>query len=304
MAAIGVPSAGPADPASFLLANRLVGNTDDASALEITAGVMQLRGLEPCHVAVVGGEVEVAVDGRPVGAGRVVALEAGQLVHVGPMRHGLRAYLSVAGGFQGPLAFGSTASDELSGLGPGRLTAGRCLYAGAWSPPLGDHLADGSPPGVGIDGLVELRVVGGPHPERFAPNTLDQLAGVTFVVDDRSNRVGLRLRPKDAGGRGRWRTGGAENELEELDSQGMVTGALQVPHGGDPIILGPDHATLGGYPVVAVVISADHGLLGQCRPGTEVRVVPVDATRVDEVARALRRTLARAVMGHFPLAVD
>jgi allophanate hydrolase subunit 2 len=84
----------------------------------------------------------------------------------------------------------------------------------------------------------------------------------------------------------------------------MVTGALQVPHGGDPIVLGPDHATLGGYPVVGVVISADHGRLGQCAPGMGVQFVPVDATEAEEAAHALRRTLERSVIGHFPLAVD
>jgi allophanate hydrolase subunit 2 len=84
----------------------------------------------------------------------------------------------------------------------------------------------------------------------------------------------------------------------------MVTGAVQVPPGGDPIVLGPDHATLGGYAVVAVVITADHGLLGQCAPGTEVRFVPVDGAEADEAAHATRRALERAVIGHFPLAVE
>jgi KipI family sensor histidine kinase inhibitor len=303
VAGIGVPGAGPADPASFLLANRLVGNREGASTLEITAGVMQLRCLEPCHVAVVGGEAEVAVDGRPVGTGRVFALQAGQRVHVGPMRRGLRTYLSIAGGFQGPVVFGSTASDELSGLGPGLLAVRQILHAGSWSPPLGDHVAEGAAPGVGSDAPVPLRVVGGPHPERFAPDTLDRLAGEAFVVEERSNRVGLRLRSEHAGGRRRWSDGGAVGLAAELDSQGMVTGALQVPHGGDPIVLGPDHATLGGYPVVAVVISADHGLLGQCAPGMEVRFVPVDAMEADDAAHTQRRTLERSVIGHFPLAV-
>jgi allophanate hydrolase subunit 2 len=204
----------------------------------------------------------------------------------------------VAGGFSGPAVFGSTASDELSGLGPGRLAAGQRLYAGPWSPPLGDHLAEGASPQVEPDVPVSLRVVAGPHPERFAPDALARLAAATYVVDDRSNRVGLRLRPRapqrlDVAG-----------QPDELDSQGMVTGAVQVPPGGDPIVLMPDHATLGGYPVVAVVIGADHGLLGQCAPGTELRFVPVGGAEAAEAAHAMRRGLDRAVMGHFPLAVD
>ena len=298
VAAIGVPGAGPADPVSFLLANRLAGNPDTASTLEITAGVTRVRCLGPCHVALVGGASEVAVEGRSTGHGRVIALETGQLLRVGPIPRGLRAYLAVAGGFLGPAVFGSTASDELSGLGPGRLAAGQDLFAGPWSPPLGDHVADGAAPEVEPDVPVPLRVVAGPHSERFAPDALARLAAATYVVDDRSNRVGLRLRPRVPQ---RLNVGG---EPDALDSQGMVTGAVQVPPGGDPIVLMPDHATLGGYPVVAVVISADHGLLGQCAPGTELRFVPVGGAEAVEAAHALRRGLERAVMGHFPLAVD
>jgi allophanate hydrolase subunit 2 len=83
-----------------------------------------------------------------------------------------------------------------------------------------------------------------------------------------------------------------------------VTGAVQVPPDGDPVVLLPDHATLGGYPVVAVVASVDHGLLGQCAPGTRVRLVPVTASEADDTRRTKRRELARAVAGTYPLAVD
>ena len=96
---------------------------------------------------------------------------------------------------------------------------------------------------------------------------------------------------------------GTEGDVGELDSQGVVTGAVQVPPDGDPVILMPDHATLGGYPVLAVVASADHGRLGQCAPGTRVRLVPVDLAAARQAARTARRVLERAVSGRYPLAV-
>ena len=113
-----------------------------------------------------------------------------------------------------------------------------------------------------------------------------------------SNRVGLRLRPTGAVALRDGSGGGA------LDSQGVVMGAVQVPPDGDPVVLGPDHATLGGYPVLAVVVSADHGRLGQCAPGTRVRLVPVTPDAADEARRMLRRALSQAVAGTYPLAVD
>ena len=84
-----------------------------------------------------------------------------------------------------------------------------------------------------------------------------------------------------------------------------MTGAVQVPPDGDPVVLLPDHATLGGYPVVAVVASADHGRLGQCAPGPRVRLVPVDlATARGRGPARCAAASSGAVVGHYPLAVD
>jgi allophanate hydrolase subunit 2 len=65
-----------------------------------------------------------------------------------------------------------------------------------------------------------------------------------------------------------------------------------------------DHATLGGYPVVAVVAAVDHGVLGQCAPGTTVVLVPCDCDEAGEALREHRRALNVAVVGHYPLAVE
>jgi KipI family sensor histidine kinase inhibitor len=294
--AVGVPAAGPADPVSFALANRLVGNVVPAGALELTGGGTRLRCRGLCHVAVVGGAPEPRVDGAAVPAAQVVPLQPGQVLEVGPLRRGCRTYVAVAGGILGPQVFGSSASDELSGLGAGPLTTGHLLFAGPWAPPLGDHLGPGSASEVESGAVVELRVVPGPHAEWFEVDALEQLAAAVFSVERDSNRVGIRLRTT----RGSFAPRGPERG-GELDSQGVVTGAVQVPHGGDPVILMPDHATLGGYPVLAVVASADHGLLGQCAPGTRVRLVPISPDEADGAWRAGRRTLEAAVVGHYPL---
>jgi KipI family sensor histidine kinase inhibitor len=295
VAPTGVPAAGPADAVSGALANGLAGNAPGAGALECTGGGTRLRALGPCHVAVVGAAPEVRVDGTEVGPGRLVPLAEGQVLEIGVLRRGCRTYVAVAGGLLGPEVFGSQGSDELCGLGPGPLGPGALLWAGAWAPPLGDHLAPGAatelPAGAGP---VELRVVRGPHAERFDPGVLDRLAATTFRVGTASNRVGLRL---EAQGACDWRV-----RVAELDSQPMVTGAVQLPPNGEPVVLLPDHATLGGYPVPGVVIAADHGLLGQCGPGTVVRLVPVGSGEAEEALRERRRATARAVMGHYPLA--
>jgi biotin-dependent carboxylase-like uncharacterized protein len=231
-----------------------------------------------------------------VPADQVVPIGAAQVLDIGLLAHGMRCYLAVAGGMLGPSAFASCATDELSAIGPGPLQRGQVLHAGPWAPPLGDHLAPGSWTKLETeDSAVSLRVVPGPHSECFRPDALEHLSRLRFVVGDDSNRVGLRLRRADG------RSSSLRVDRAELDSQGMVTGAVQVPPGGDPVVLMPDHATLGGYPVVAVVVSADHGILGQCRPGTVVRFVPVSYDEAVAARVAARRRLGRAVVGHYPL---
>jgi KipI family sensor histidine kinase inhibitor len=299
VAGVGVPAAGPADPVSFELANALAGNATGAATLELTGGGTRVRCLGGCHVAVVGAAPEVSVDGMPVSAGQLLPLAAGQVLQVGRQHGGCRSYLSVAGGFIGPEWFGSLSTDELTGLGAGALPAGALLHAGAWAPPLRDHLVAGAATKLDPSSPVALRVVPGPHAEQFAADALTELAATAFVVQGASNRVGLRLRAASGPPALLRRRGGGG-----LDSHGVVTGAVQVPPDGEPVVLLPDHATLGGYPVLAVVATADHGLLGQCAPGTGVRLVPITPDEADEARRAARRELAGAVVGTYPLAVD
>jgi len=301
VAAAGVPAAGPADPVSFTLANLVLGNAPSAGALELTGGGTRLRALTPCHVAVVGGAPEVRIDGSAVPAGRVLPLAPGQVLVVGPPHRGCRTYLAVAGGVEGPALFGSRASDELTGLGPGPLGAGHRLVAGPWAAPLGDHVAPGAASELGPrDVPVALRVLPGPHAEHFAPDALSQLARVVFRVGRDSNRVGIRLHAEEGGSVAR--LAAPDVAAGALDSHGVVTGAVQLPPSGEPVVLLPDHATMGGYPVLAVVVRTDHGRLGQCAPGTAVRLVPVDAAEAAAAAGEARRVLEGAVRGRYPLA--
>jgi biotin-dependent carboxylase-like uncharacterized protein len=297
VAALGVPAAGPGDPVSFRLANQLVGNTVDAAALEITAHGPTLRCLRSTFVAVVGAAPDLRLDGQPLAAGRVVPIDAGQQLVVGPVRDGFRSYVAVAGGFVGPSVLRSCSSDQLSKLGPGPIGRGDRLWAAPMRPPLGDHLADGVSTGAIAGTPISLRVVPGPHAERFAPGTFAALAATRFTVEADSNRVGLRLRRHPSTPAVKLAAGPAV----ELDSQGMVTGAVQVPPDGEPVILLSDHATLGGYPVVAVVAAVDHGALGQCAPGSDVVLVPIDHDRARAARQEQRRDLEGAVVGHYPL---
>lgn len=298
VAHLGVPGAGPADPMAHALANLLVGNPAGAPALEATGRGPILRVLRTCFAAVVGPDPPVDVDGAPAGVGRVLPLAAGQRLAISSPRHGARSYVALAGGVDVPPVMGSRATDTLAWVGPGLLRAGQRL--GAAGPPgaMRGYLAVGSPGTVlALDRpparsrACVVRVLPGPHQEWLSHPS--DLYDRDFVVEPASNRVGVRLRPLTGGPLGR--------AAGELDSEGMVTGAVQVPADGLPVVLGPDHATLGGYPVVSVVITADLGLLGQCRPGDRVRLMPVDVVAARAALAAVQRRREAMLVGNFPV---
>jgi KipI family sensor histidine kinase inhibitor len=292
VAALGIPESGAADADSLRLANRLAGNADGDAAVEITVLGPTLRFSDPVHLAVVGcrpGGVEVRVEGHPVPSDAVLPVHRGQVVHIGRVSVGLRAYLAVSGGFAGPEVVGSRSTDMLSGLGPAPLAAGDRLELGAPVRPRG-LLAP--PARVAPSGSpTTIRVLPGPH--RFPAADLDRLTSVVWTVDGASNRIGLRLRGGD----------GPVVRMApdvEVDSTAMITGAVQVPPDGDPIILMPDHATVGGYPVIACVISADLAALGQLRPGDTLTFLMVEPSEARDLLRSKERHLADRVTGWYP----
>ena len=265
------PTAGPADPVSFDLANRLVGNEPGAGALELTGGGTRLRCLERVPRRRGGGRAR-GPRRRHRGPGRTgPAAGAGQVLEVGRSARRCRSYVAVAGGFLGPERFGSCASDELTGLGPGPLAARRRaprrpVGASARRPPRAGLCHRGRHGGAGRSSASSrARIPSCSTPTRWRAPGGGGLRGGGGVEPGRAPAAGR-------GGRG---AAAEQARRRRLDSQGVVTGAVQVPPDGDPVVLLPDHATLGGYPVLAVVASADHGLLGQCAPGTRVRFVPV-----------------------------
>lgn len=269
-AALGVPQAGSADRDAAAVANLAVGNAAACAVVEMTLLGASLRFDTDRLVAVVG--AEAAVDGRPLARGAVQPVAGGQLLEVAGIGPGPRAYLAVAGGFCPPPVLDSASTDTLCGLGPGPLAAGDELALGPPGRARGRFVAPG-------DGDV-LHLLAGPDAE---PGELEALCAGGFVVGAGSDRIGVRLVPDPAGRPPAPRPAVA-------GSQAMVTGAVQLPPDGEPIVLGVDHATLGGYRVVAAVASADLGRLGRLAPGEGVTLVPVDAGE----ARRLRELAARA----------
>ncbi|MFD6552056.1 biotin-dependent carboxyltransferase family protein [Streptomyces sp. NPDC058398] len=259
---LGVPRSGALDPPAAALANRLVANPAEAAVLETTLDGCALRPRSTVTVAVTGAPCPVRVDGRPVAWGAPVRVPAGALLDVGSARAGLRSYVAVSGGVAVDPVLGSRSTDLLSGLGPPPLTAGAVLPLG--SPGTLHARVDVVPHRAPPAELV-LRVTLGPRDGWFTEPALRTLTTRVFRVSSASNRIGLR-------------TEGPSLERAvsgELPSEGLVLGAVQVPPDGRPVVFLADHPTTGGYPVIAVVRSADLPAAAQAVPGTPVRFLAV-----------------------------
>lgn len=278
---LGVGRSGALDAPAARLANRLVGNPPGAAVLETTLTGCAVRPDRPV-VAVVGGAgCPVRVDGRPVAWGEPVRVPAGAVLEAGPAVTGLRSYLAFAGGLEPDAVLGSRSADLLSGLGPAPLGAGdtvplgdpakRCGLAKRCDPAkrcgpaerCGPPAAAGPVPWPGAPVELVLPVHLGPRHDWFTAPALRTLLTAVYRVSPHSNRIGLRT---EGPALERTRT-------EELPSEGVVLGAIQVPPDGRPVVFLHDHPTTGGYPVVGVV--AERALAGaaQAVPGTRLRFV-------------------------------
>ncbi|NED05486.1 biotin-dependent carboxyltransferase family protein, partial [Streptomyces sp. SID6648] len=198
----------------------------------------------------------------PVAWGAPVRVPAGAVLDAGPAGTGLRSYLAFAGGLVPAPVLGSRSADLLSGLGPAPLSEGDEL-------PLGEPASGGPPPAAGpvpwpgAPAELVLPVHPGPRDDWFTEAALRTLLTAAYRVSPHSNRIGLRTEGPPL----------ERSRTEELPSEGMVLGSIQVPPDGRPVVFLNDHPTTGGYPVVGVVPERPLAAAAQAVPGTRLRFV-------------------------------
>lgn len=279
---LGVPLGGAADRTSLVLGNTLIGNPPDAPALEITLRGPTVCSDRPLACVLFGAPFEMTAPQRRLAPGRTFTLEAGEPLYIGGTPRGARAYLCLRGGVLGPPILGSVSSLEPLRSGQelpclSATTGGRALHGDADDVCLG-HLANpvGTP--------VLLRAIAGPQIDWFVR---DQFFGTDrlFQVTPSSNRMGLRLHGEPL-----------TVPERELVSEPVTPGAVQITRDGQAIVLGVDGQTIGGYPKVAVVISADFDRLGQLRPGDRVRFEEVDMEEAERLYRQKQTALREWVV--------
>jgi biotin-dependent carboxylase-like uncharacterized protein len=267
------------DRLSLELANIAVGNDPGEAGLEITLLGPDIRFSAETRFAIAGGRCEATLSGKSLPMYESIAAGAGEILSLGPVLSGMRCYLAVAGGFALDPVMGSLSTSIQGGFGGFQ---GRRLMAGDRLGLRGRPQVSGARP-VPLRMRPEfsvryrLRVTLSHEKDRFTDEAMETFFSSSWSVSPKSDRMGIRLAgPALAHSRG-----------ADIISSGVLTGTIQVPGQGNPIILAADRQTTGGYTRLAQVVAADLSILGRLKPGDSVEFVAIGQ---DEARRLYRES--------------
>ena len=278
---IGVSPSGAADAVALRLGNRLLGNPEGAAALEMTLAGGTFVFPEGALAVLAGADLGGTVEQAEFSPWQPFHIPPGGRLRTGHTRSGARCYLCVRGGIAVKPFLGSASTHVLSGLGgfAGRaLKKGDILHIGSLA------AIEPTPAGAVPAALLPrktLRVTDAPQTDWFSPGAQSIFYSSVYRVTEEANRMGLRLEGPPV----------PAPAVAQMITEGVALGAVQIPGGGQPIVLFVEQQTTGGYPKIANVISADLSSVGQLRPRDEIRFERVDLA----AAQALLREQEEAI---------
>ena len=280
----GFSPGGAMDMDAMTVANLLVGNAPGVGVLEMTMLGITARFDCETVIALTGADMSTRLNDEPIARYASIAVHPGDILSMKAAKNGVRAYLSVAGGFDLPLVMGSVSTNLKCALGGFQ---GRKLKTGD-ELPLNQSGAPFLPrqvsPPEDYPDCISLRVLLGPQDDAFTQKGIDTFLGCEYTVTDKADRMGIRLSGEIIE---------SKNGVDIL-SDGIAAGSVQIPASGTPIIMMADRQTTGGYAKIATVISADLSRAAQARPGTRicfVRVTEAEAIRLRRDAEKKRKQL-------------
>ncbi|MFP7492905.1 biotin-dependent carboxyltransferase family protein [Terribacillus saccharophilus] len=279
----GVVVAGAMDDYALQIANLLVGNSRGEAALEVTMMGPTLKVMKDAVIAITGGNLSPRVNGQPVAMWKSIAVKEGQLIEFGQPLEGIRAYISVAGGFGLPEVMGSKSTylkAKIGGLNGRALEKEDVLYAGGDTQAvIGRSLHYDEIPKYKKE--LTVRVILGPHQDAFTEESIQTFLHSAYEITQQSDRMGYRLKGPEL----------THKTTADIISEAIPLGGIQVPANGQPIILMADRQTTGGYTRIATVISVDLPLLAQAVPGTVIRFEEISMNEAHEINRRKEKLL-------------
>ncbi len=269
--ASGIPPSGAMDRFALRMGNLLVKNPIDEAGIEMTAIGMKARVLKETVIALTGAESSAKLNGDSLPLWQTVYLKEGDFLSIEKPRKGWRGYLCIAGGMDVPPVLGSKSTYTLGGLGGIRgrtLKKGDLIPAGIPRSSLdtlkGRKVKESVLPEAGSE--KELRVVLGPQDDHVKEESIDVFLNTPYQVSIRSNRVGYRFEGPQLFFKERPESRDAGLDPSNIVDDGNAIGAIQIPAGKEPICLGVDGVTMGGYVKIACLITADMDRMAQLKP--------------------------------------
>ncbi|MCA0988882.1 biotin-dependent carboxyltransferase family protein [Guptibacillus algicola] len=267
----GVPASGALDRFALQVGNILVGNQRNTVGLEITMQGPELVAEVDCVIAITGADLSPMINGERIHMWKSQTIRKGQVLEFGRPNVGVRAYLTVNGGFEAEEYMGSKSVYEPAGLGR-KLEAGDELNGNPQNQITGIGLFHTEIPAYGRE--VEVRVIKGPHDHKLSSDVLEQFFTTPHEVSPQSNRMGYRLV-----------SDGIKTDHEgDIISDAVPLGGIQLPANGEPIILLADRQTTGGYTRIGTVIGPDLPLIAQMPPGGTIRFKEISVEEAQELA--------------------
>ena len=281
----GVAPSGALDPFALRIGNLLVDNLENQACLETTLLGLRIKALTDVRIAVTGANLQPQVDKRPLEMWCSHILNKGEILSfIGPSS-GCRSYIALGGGIDIPPVMGSKSTSLPSGFGgfEGKaLEAGAILFSESPQAKLvATHRKFESKWIPTYPNKWIVRVIWGPQDDDFTEEGRQTFLKSSYEVSPESDRTGIRLngpliqRKADM--------------PDSIISEGQISGNIQVPGDGKPIIILGETVS-GGYRKIATVISADRPMLGQIRPGDKINFKSIS---VDEAVKALREMESR-----------
>ncbi len=299
---LGVSVAGAMDLRAHTLANLLVGNDSSLATLEITLTGPTLRFTKACCIALCGADLSAMLNGQPVALNRPVVVRPQDELSFAGRRHGTRGYLSVFGGFALAPVLGSTSTYIRSAMGG---FEGRALQRGDEIPllcPLKNKKLEELamdlwatkvylPAAIAASTRARVRLLKGAQWHEFTAESCAALLSEPYRVSTDSERMGYRLQGSPL----------LMTAPRQMISEATTFGTIQVPSGGQPIILMADRQTTGGYPKMAYVASVDLPQLAQLGPGDTVSFEAITLKHAQQLEHARGQAFARLAQALLPV---
>jgi len=270
---MAMPPSGAMDEYSFIAANLLVGNEENAACLEVTYLGPTIEFQEDYTIAITGGEMPPKINGERIPMWQSVQVKTGDILSFDFITKGARTYIAISGGIDVPVVMGARSTYTSIGIGGYK---GRPLKEGdVLESRIGNHdhvhkeLPSSYIPNFKTD--YEINVVLGMCSYRFTEDSIKDFFECEWKVTPEADRVGYRLKGIQLQFKEREQPFGAGSNPSNIVDSGYPIGSIQIPNGTEPIVLLRDGVTCGGFVTLGTVVSSDLNTMGQIKTGETIK---------------------------------